>query len=407
VTIPAAPTQGKVSLLIRAHLEDGEVCTKLLGEIEVTGEVPSAPVRRDDGLIAICMATFDPDINLLRTQLSSIRAQTDRNWVCLISDDNSSREHYAEIEGATAGDPRFVLSRSPQQAGFYRNFERALKMVPPEADLIALCDQDDRWYPEKLDTLRQALGDAQLVYSDTRLVDTGGRVVRESLWQGRHPNHTNFGSLLISNTIGGSASLFRRGVMEAALPFPEGPGWEFHDHWLGLVAIACGGIKYLNAPLFDYVQHRGAITGQVAVEDSPSPRRNRRIRDRLQIFTRWRAVYFGSYIHLVTQANALLARCGDQLRPEQRATVRRLVAAERRLLPLVWLATRSQRPLIGRNETMGTEWSLIKGILWRRLLPLRIGRRQRPGGARFDASLPQFDPLITENRRLRRWRAGR
>ena len=52
------------------------------------------------------------------------------------------------IREAVAGDTRFVLSRSDEHLGFYRNFERALEMVPSEAELVALSDHDDRWYPE-------------------------------------------------------------------------------------------------------------------------------------------------------------------------------------------------------------------------------------------------------------------
>ena len=40
-----------------------------------------------------------------------------------------------------------MLSRSESRLGFYRNFERALSMVPPSADYVTLCDQDDYWHP--------------------------------------------------------------------------------------------------------------------------------------------------------------------------------------------------------------------------------------------------------------------
>ena len=128
---------------------------------------------------------------------------------------------------------------------------------------MALCDQDDRWYPEKLEVLRGALGGAQLVYSDQRLVDRSGRVLRETLWKGRRNNHTNLASLLVANTITGAATLFRRELAELALPFPEAPGWQFHDHWLGLVALASGEVAYVDRPLYDYVQHawRGGRSG--------------------------------------------------------------------------------------------------------------------------------------------------
>ena len=102
-------------------------------------------------LVAICMATYEPPAQLLERQIESLCEQTHRSWICLISDDGSSPPTYRRLESLTASDPRFVLSRSPSRLGGYRNFERALSMVPPRAELVALCDQDDRWYPEKLE----------------------------------------------------------------------------------------------------------------------------------------------------------------------------------------------------------------------------------------------------------------
>ena len=46
-------------------------------------------------------------------------------------------------------------------------------MVPPGARHVALADQDDRWHPDKLETLLGALGDARMVFSDMRLTDAG------------------------------------------------------------------------------------------------------------------------------------------------------------------------------------------------------------------------------------------
>ncbi len=69
------------------------------------------------------------------------------------------------------GDPRFVLSPSPERLGFYRNFERAMSMAPAAADFVTLCDQDDSWHPDKLERLIAGIGGAQLAYSDARVVN--------------------------------------------------------------------------------------------------------------------------------------------------------------------------------------------------------------------------------------------
>ena len=212
------------------------------------------------------MATFEPDPDLLAAQLASIRAQSDRRWRCVISDDCSGPESYATLVRLLDGDERFQVSRSERRIGFYRNFERALGLIPDGAGLVALCDQDDVWHPDKLAVLRASLGSALLVYSDQQLVDRTGRVLRATMWEGRANNCTSIASMLIANTVTGAATLMRRDVVERALPFPDSPGIEFHDQWIALVALACGELAYVDRPLYDYVQHESAILGKVAGE---------------------------------------------------------------------------------------------------------------------------------------------
>src|SRR5690348_5800111 len=125
-------------------------------------------------LVAICMATFEPDPRLLERQISSIREQAHGNWVCLVSDDGSSAERLEHLRGLIGGDERFTLSVGGERLGFYANFERALGMVPAVAQFVALAVQDDRWYPEKLAALLAGIGQAQLAYSDMRIVDEQG-----------------------------------------------------------------------------------------------------------------------------------------------------------------------------------------------------------------------------------------
>jgi glycosyltransferase involved in cell wall biosynthesis len=417
-TIPIEPRDRPCTIELRADalLVGGDRASADLGRIEVTepGEPWSYPDLPDHGggLIAVCMATFNPDIDLFRAQAASLRDQTDTNWICLISDDCSQPDRFEAIERTVAGDPRFILSRSEEHLSFYRNFERALGMVPAEAELVALCDHDDRWYPEKLDALRGALGDAQLVYSDQRLVDADGRVLADTFWKGRRNNYTNFASLLIANTITGAAMLFRREMLEFALPFPTLPGLEFHDHWLSIVAIATGDIRYVDRPLYDYVQHAEAVLGKVAVDPDGSVapdghRRRRGPREWRRSLRGGRAAYFCAYLHLQVQAHAVLARCSARLTPRKRRALRRFLASARSPLSLMWLAARRLRALVGHDETFGGETELVKGILWRHSVAVRTRRLERPGGSRYNASLPLCWQESFGQERLRRWRARR
>lgn len=398
--IAAHDRPGEVTIAAAVDLGDGTRCVVSLGGIEVVDAPPSpaAPLSPvPDGLIAICLASYEPDPQLLRVQIESLRAQTDDRWICLISDDASSPESWRRVRDVVGDDPRFVLSQSPRRQGFYRNFERALAMVPAEARLVALCDQDDRWYPDKLAVLREALGPSGLVYSDQRLVDRDGVVLRDTMWRGRRNNHTNLASMLIANTITGAATLFRREVIELALPFPDTPGLQFHDHWLGLVALAAGDIAYVDRPLYDYVQHAGAVFGEVdsgVVADAPAaggPSGG------------WRAAYFCGYLAREQQAETLLLRCAGRLTPSKARTLRRFGASARSPTAVLWLAVRPLRGLAGRTETLGSETGLVRGVLWRWLIGPAAGLSTLLGRRWADATFP--DPLAFQQKRLRRWRS--
>ena len=347
------------------------------------------------GTIAVCMATFQPDIGLFSGQIDSLRNQTDQLWTCLISDDGTDEQHFQRMLEVIGEDPRFEVSRASKRVGPYRNFERALRRVPADASLVAPCDQDDRWYPEKLEVLREALGEAQLVYSDQCLVSAEGEVIRKSMWEGRRNDYRNLASLLVANTIAGAGMLFRRQVAELALPFPNAPGFDFHDHWLALVCLASGDIAYVDRPLYDYVQHAGAVSGDVVERDRPLSLAGSR---------GLRSAYFAGYLGREVQAHALLLRCQATLTRRKRHALELFISSARSPIGFLWLAARPLRRLIGRGETLGGEFALVRGILWRWALVLAVGRAQLPGDRPYDASFP--DPPRFEQPRLRRWRAG-
>ncbi len=320
------------------------------------------------------MATYESPANLLEQQIESIRRQTDEDWICLISDDNSSPQRLSALESLIADDPRFVLSRSERRRGFFHNFERALEMVPASAEFVALADQDDYWFPEKLAVLRSSIGDAPLVYSDARIVTGDGSLLSPTYWNRRRNNSSNFASLLLANTVSGSSALFRREVVELALPFPPAFGKIFHDHWLALVGATMGEIAYVDRPLYDYVQHAQSLLGHEHAPARAGPGRGlgerlRDFRDRPQYFyEHWRTSYFQEYCRVSLIARLLLARREHQIPPSRRRQLRRFVDSERSPGAIAWLAARHARELAGRNETLGAEGRLLRAFLWRRLL---------------------------------------
>jgi hypothetical protein len=370
--VEASP--GELPIEVVASFRGGGAARAELGRIAVE-QAPSpvaAPEDGSRGLIAICLASFDPNPGLLRGQIESLRAQSDQNWICVISDDHSDPGLRSEIEGLVGDDPRFVLSVSESRRGFYLNFERALRLAPREAVFIALCDQDDVWHPDKLATLRGAIGDAPLAYSDARLTDATGAVLAHTLWPQRRPNTTSLASVLVANSVPGASALIRADVAHRALPFPRVPGWPFHDRWLPAVALSAGPIVRVDRPLYDYVQHEAAVLrGRFgAVADAG----DRRAEATPSLAARWRGRFFYAYLPLRMWATALIDRDAVSGGVERRALSRLAVETPATALRL---SLRSLRTLLGRNETSGLEWVGASGLVWRLLAGLcsRLGRR--------------------------------
>jgi glycosyltransferase involved in cell wall biosynthesis len=361
---------------LRAQLPDG-VAEVQLARIDVAETLE--PVSDAAPEIVVCMATYEPPPALLRRQIDSIRAQTHRDWLCVISDDCSSPEAYRGIEELVEGDPRFIVSRAPRRLGFYRNFERALSLAPRGAGYVAMADQDDVWHPDKLATLVAGIGDAQLIYSDARIIRPDGEVVAETYWTERRNNHVDMNALLITNAVTGAASLFPRALLDDALPFPPAQFAHFHDHWVALCALATGRIEYLDRPLYDYVQHGTAFVGHAKANRMPNLRERlgqlrRGPRDRLRL---WRMHYFGDACRLLQFATILEQRCGGRLRPGARRALERFTRADRSILPLARMAVTGAREITGqRRETLGGEWLLLHAFGWRHLAAANA--RDRP-----------------------------
>ena len=360
------------------------------------GTVSLVPGRADGdtdsvtgGRVAICMATHEPPPELFRRQIESIRAQTHRDWECVISDDASSDGARAMIREAIAGDERIRLIENADRLGFFHNFERALRHAPPAAEFVALADQDDYWHPDKLERLLDAIGDAGLVYSDAQIVDEQGAVLSPTYWSERPNQWSDLASLILANTVSGGASLYRRSVVELALPFPPafGSGF-FHDHWLAIVARTTARIEYIDAPLYDYVQHRDAALGHERANVWTRPQRTtaqrarRAAGDPQGYWEDWRLTYFTELCRAALLSRVALVRCAGADDRDRRVLER--LAAGDSLGTAAWLAGRRVARRVGRDETLGAEGRLLKALAWRwalRLPQVRPVRSVLPSNA--------------------------
>ncbi len=408
VDVPAGIPEGPTPIRLHASLR-GRAVTAELGAVEILSRdrataPPAASVVTKSGgpLIAICMATYEPEPQSLADQIDSIRAQDWPDWVCVISDDCSSAERVAALQTLIAGDERFIFSRADRRRGFYGNFERALRMAPVEASFIALSDQDDRWHPDKLSSLHAALAGergAILAYGDMRITGPQGQVVSDTFWlAGRQNGWTDIASMLVTNTVTGAASLFRSELLATALPFPPPAGEPFHDQWLAVCALARGRITYVDRPLYDRVRHPASVTadtanareverllalhaagGGQAAEPAPAPRPAAAA----QRAAGWRHTYVAIYLQRVVFARVLLARL-PAMDARRRRALGPLASPEGSLRLLLWLVWRSLRPWFGHRETAARERVLLAAVILSKLRkrPARLAPAASPAQRR-------------------------
>ncbi len=227
------------------------------------------------------------------------------------------------------------------------------------------------------------------MYSDARIVDEAGRQIAPTYWSVRHNNHRDLPSLLVANSVTGAASLFRRRVLEHALPLPPAQFAHFHDHWIALVALALGGIEFVPRPLYDYVQHGGAALGHAQANRVFTLRqRLGRLRiDPRERVRAYRGRYFVDVVRLMAFATILDLRCGAEMSPRQRRELHDFIGVEGSWPATARLGLRAIRELVGRPETLGAEWALFQSLAWRRMLTMSATDTPR-GRLRLDAVPP-------------------
>ena len=199
-------------------------------------------------MISVCIATYN-GASYIEEQLKSILSQLGKDDEVIVSDDGSTDRTLALIEGFQ--DPRIAVFHN-EQHGFVHNFEHAISQA--KGDYIFLSDQDDIWFPNKVERCLACLQDHLAVNHNSLITDNGGRVTGEDFFS-MHHSKGGFWQTLWRNSYSGCCMAFRKELLQYALPFPK--GIASHDIWLGLIAEKKGKTCFLDEPLVYYRRHGG------------------------------------------------------------------------------------------------------------------------------------------------------
>ena len=217
--------------------------------------------------VSIALATCNGRQHI-RRQLDSLAAQTLAPAELVISDDRSEDDTIPIIEGFAKSAPFPVgIYRNNTRLGYRKNFLRASSLC--RSELIAFCDQDDYWYPNKIETMAKLFNnsDVLLAYHNADIVtETGERIGSLSDRAADHPVLPPMSSGPWLYTLG-FTQIFRNSLLQFSDLWPMSVDQNFddqplaHDQWFFFLASVFGRIAYSDQALVAYVQHERNVHG--------------------------------------------------------------------------------------------------------------------------------------------------
>jgi glycosyltransferase involved in cell wall biosynthesis len=274
--------------------------------------------------IQVALATYNSE-SYLAALLDSLFAQTRQDFTILVADDASSDRTQAIVDAYGRRHPRRIrqLPGGGPRRGVIANFGRLI--AEADADYVFLCDHDDVWLPEKIETSLAAMhalearnppGAPLLVHTDLIVVGRDLEPIADSFfdYSGIDPHRNDLIQLLLANVVTGCTSVLNRSLCRRAGPIPREA--MMYDHWLALVAVTTGAIAYVDTPTILYRQHdRNAIGAKRPRAASLLQRIHGTLvsRERERVLKRYSR-----------QAGALLARFGEAMSPRDRAATETL-----------------------------------------------------------------------------------
>lgn len=219
------------------------------------------PMRNCELSIALCTHN---GAEFLDRQLGSLLRQTLVPSELVVCDDASADSSLTMVYNYLKNAPFPVkVNRNSQPLGVVANYSQAISLC--SGRYIALCDQDDIWFPEKLKHTMQRMKEAEkkygnsvplLVHTDLTVIDNAENITASSFFGLRKlkPFYRDpLKTLLFQNFVTGCTVLINRPLVEAALPVPDGA--IMHDWWLALIAAARGNIIFIPQSTVYYRRH--------------------------------------------------------------------------------------------------------------------------------------------------------
>lgn len=210
--------------------------------------------------VQILMSTYNGE-KYIKKQLDSIMKQ-DIPVSLYIRDDGSSDK---TVDIIKEYESRYdnISHTEGKNIGVVKSFFELFKEVSDDADYIALADQDDIWFTDKVRRAVKALlknkQDKPLLYcAEQTLIDADDNELKVNMMTVH--KRPGFGNAVVENIATGCTCVFNRSMLMLLKAYQ--PEYTImHDWWIYMLATSMGEVIYDEKPCMYYRQHGNNTMG--------------------------------------------------------------------------------------------------------------------------------------------------
>lgn len=225
-------------------------------------------------MISVAMTTYNGE-KYITEQLRSIYDQTRTVDELIICDDGSTDHTIQKIYAFqdTHSDLSIRLIQNKENLGYKLNFKKAMSLC--SGDFVFLCDQDDVWKKEKVETMVSILkkhADIKVLASSFTFIDENDKEIHIDSKKGYSNNNmytkevephacveVTFQEFLEHNYFQGCSLCIRKDIIQEVLSHYS---TKIHHDWLiNSTAAKHHGMYFLNTSLFYYRMHQNNAVG--------------------------------------------------------------------------------------------------------------------------------------------------
>ncbi|MGM5630097.1 glycosyltransferase [Apibacter raozihei] len=218
--------------------------------------------------ISVAICTYNGE-NYLSGQLDSIVSQTVQPDEVVICDDGSTDKTHSIIEEFQSRYPSMVkFFHNTTNLRVIKNFEKAINLC--NGDIIFLSDQDDVWFPYKIETVLnhfQKKPQCKALFHDLKLMKEDSEL-QQTIWDvllfknvfNNISLNSKFVEYLLkyNNVVTGAALAFKKEVKNDILPLDSG---LIHDYQIAIKLAIKNSISAIPETLGYYRLHKGQQIG--------------------------------------------------------------------------------------------------------------------------------------------------